>query len=353
VKSLSLCGALVGLALMSGCSEPPPPAPPPVETPAPVRKGWKTRVAFEAGVEVRALAMGDVAAHPGKELVAVGAGVVVAWQAGQDWKIESVDAGPGPLRGVLIADVDPSLEGVEVVVVGETPDGRGRAELLSWTESSGWRVTRLCAPPRPLAAVGLIDGTLCVVGESAQVLRRHEGRWTAVELAKLPSPAQSLRGQGERLIVGCAHGELLELTLGLGGRPRVIDRRVAARNAIGIRRGHLVTADDDGTLSLLPKSGGEGLPERIARQDRVELHRSQRALTGALLADLDPDAEGLELAACGETGELVLLTADGEGRFQAETLLNEVSPLRALHHLGGRQLVTASEGGTVTLVSYR
>lgn len=348
------CGLGVWLALLgAACSDPPPPAPPPLETPAPVREGWKHEVAFEAGFRVAALAQGDLAGHAGPGLVAVGEGVVVAWQEGQAWKTEAIDAGEGPLHGVLIADVDPSLEGVEIVVVGETPDGRGRAELLSWTGSSGWRVTRLCAPPRPLAAVGLVNGSLCVVGESVKALRRHEGRWTTVELAKLPSPGRSLRSHGERLVVGCADGELLELTLGLSAEPRVLDRRVATRNAIAFAQGHFLTADGDGTLALLPKAGGSGLPERHLRQDRIEVHRSPRPLTGALLAELDPGSEGLELAACGEAGQLVLLAADGEGRFQAQTLLNEVSPLRSLLHLGRRRMAVASESGAVTLVEYR
>ena len=354
MKTWILRGLGVGLALLgAACSEPPPPAPPPQETPAPLREGWKHRVAFEAGIRVAALARGDLAAHPGPELIAVGEGVVVGWEQGQAWKTEAIDVGPGPLHGVLIADVDPSLDGVEVVVVGETPDGRGRAELLSWTGTSGWRVTRLCAPPRPLAAVGLVGGSLCVVGHSAKVLRRHDGRWAAIELAKLPSPGRSLRTHGERLVVGCADGELLELTLGLSAAPRVLDRRVAARNAISSAQGHLLSADGDGTLALLPKAGGAGLPERHLRQDRIEVYRSQRPLTGSLLAELEPGSEGLELVACGEAGELVLLAADGEGRFQSQTLLNEVSPLRSLLHLGGRRLAVASESGAVTLVEYR
>lgn len=354
MKSLDLCGIAIGVALLGGCwSEPPPPAPAPAETPAPARAGWQHEVAFEAGTRVSALAAGELAAHEGPELVVAGDGVVVAWRAGQAWRTETVPAGEGPLLGVLVADADPSQAGNEIVVVGETPDGRGRAELLSWTSNGGWRSTRLCAPPQPLADAAMVGGTLCVVGESAFALRRQEGRWSAIELTKLPSPGRSLSVQGERLLIGCVGGELLELTLGLGGAPRDLDQRVAARNAIGSARGHVVTADGDGTLSLLPKRGAEGLPERAARQDRVELHRSQRALTGALLADLDPDAEGLELAACGETGELVLLTADGEGRFQAETLLREVGPLRALLHQGGRRLVVAAESGTVTLVEFR
>lgn len=353
MKIWSLAGLMVGIALCAGCSDPPPPAPPPAETPAPVRPGWKHAVAFEAGFRVEALASGDLAAHSGPELVAVGEGVALAWQAGEAWRVEVLDAGPGPLHGVLIGDVDPSQAGAEVVVVGETPDGRGRAELLSWTAGGGWRRTRLCAPPQPLAAVALVDGTLCVAGQGALALRRHEGRWTSVELAKLPSPGLSLRAEGERLLVGCADGELLALTLGLGGAPRVLDQRVAARNALGGAAGHLVSADGDGTLSLLPKTGASGLPERLTRQDRVEVLRAQRALTGALMAELEPEAAGLELAACGETGELFLLVADGEGRLQSQTLLSEVSPLRALLHLGGRRLAVASEGGAVTLVEFR
>lgn len=354
MKSLNLAGVAVGLALLTAaCSEPPPPAPPPVETPVPAQEGWKNDLAFEAGTRVEALVAGDVGAHPGAELLVVGDGAVLAWKVGDAWRSETLPAGEGPLHGALIADADPSQAGQEIVVVGETPDGRGRAELLSWTAGGGWRVTRLCAPPQPLAGAAMVDGTLCVVGKAALALRREEGRWTVLELAKLPSPGRSLNVAGERLVVGCVDGELLEVTLGLGGEPRVLDQRVAVRNAVGIAGGHVLTADGDGTLSLLPKRSAAGLPERHLRQDRVEVHRSKRALTGALLADLDPGAEGLELAACGETGELVLLTADGEGRFQPRTLLSEVSPLRGLVHLGGRLLVVASESGAVTFVRYR
>lgn len=353
MKSLSLGLFAASLSLLVGCSDSPPPSPPPVETPVSVSVGWKAKVGFEAGFRVAAVAEGQLAAHPGRELVAVGEGVVVAWEREGTWKTEVVPAGEGPLHGVLIADVDPSREGVEIVVVGETPDGRGRAELLSWT-SSGWRMTRMIAPPEPLQAVGLLEGALCVVGKSVSLVQLREGRWSGFELAKLPSPGKSLRGIKGRLFVGCVDGELLELSAGIdASEPQERDRRVAARNAIASAGGHLLTADGDGTLALLPKAGGSGLPDRHLSQDRVEVYRSPRALTGALLAELNPDAAGLELVACGEAGELVLLSADDEGRFEAKSLLRGLSPLRGLLKLSGRRLVTAAESGTVTLVEYR
>ncbi|MBL4845866.1 MAG: hypothetical protein JKY65_10090, partial [Planctomycetes bacterium] len=282
-----------------------------------------------------------------------GAGdVVICWFERGKWRTEGIDVGEGLLHGALIADVDPSLEGVEIVVVGETADGRGRAELLSWSQGSGWRVTRLATPPRPLHAVALLGDLVCVSGQALSVLRRSEGVWSALELATLKSPGLSLSPSQGKVLVGCLDGRLVEFAVdGLsGGVRREADRRVAARNSLARLGGHVLTADGDGTLALLPAANESGLPERLTQQDRVEIYRSPRPLTGTVLADLDPAAKGLELATCGEAGEVVLLSADADGRYQPTTLHRDVSPLHCLIALDSRTLATASEGGTITVL---
>ena len=352
--AIALAPPLLVSLLLLGCAEPPPaPTPTPEETAAPAAAGWRAKVAIEAGYRIHGLASGDLPAHAGRELVAVGAGgVVVAWRQGETWRTETIDAGRGPLHGVLIADVDPSLEGVEVVVVGETEDGRGRAELLSWSPGGGWRVTRLAAPPEPLLAVGLFGEVPCVVGKRLSVLRRSERVWRAIEIAQLSSPGLSLSASAKRVLVGCADGGLLEFRSGVDGhRPREVDRRVAARSALATSGRHVLAADGDGTLALLPAANEKGLPARYSQQDRIEIFRSARPLTGCVLADLDPKSEGLELMTCGEAGELVLLSADGDGRYQPATLLRELSPLRCLIALDARSVATGSEGGTVTVLT--
>src|SRR5690606_25889844 len=113
--------------------------------------------------------------------------------------------------------------------------------------------------------------------------------WTATTLATLDGAAKALVSHGEDLVVACADGALVALRRDGDGRwtTERLDQAPAGLARLGSDGERLLVARDDGALALY--AGG--------RVDVV--HQEGNRLRGAVFANVDVAAPGLELATAG------------------------------------------------------
>jgi hypothetical protein len=327
---------------------------------------WRSEIALDAGVALNGCAFGDVLPErPGDELVAVGSRgeVFVVWHTGEGWGHELLVRTEGELTQVAVGDVDPSREGVEVVVVGNRSGGEdsgkpGTARLV-YRSGQKWLHEEIYGDPRLLHMVQASGGSVFVGGFSHTVhlVERRDGAWVNTEVAKLPGPAKTSTAFREGWAIACQDGSLVHLApQGADWSTNVLDHRGAGRARLSAAADHLLVADDDGTLALVP-GAKPGLPASLQGQARVEVYRSKAKLRGAVLADLDPLIPGLELATCTGDGALVLLEHSA-GRWTPRELAKDT---HTLHHLargtlGGLErpvLAAASRGGRLYVAYLR
>lgn len=345
-------GALIGLlasALVLGCSEPEPtPEPPPQEAPAPQR-GWESSLLFEAGFEVTALAAGELDRAPGAELVVLGAQgqVLIARREGARWERELVQTGGGPLRAALAGDFDPSSEGLELAVCGETEDQRGRVLLLTKTSQGIWRPRLVFASASPLYALLETEGLLFVSGGGLTRLVRRGRDWEGIAIGELESPGRALLAWREQVWVGCTSGRIVSgETVARGGEEREPWCRVEAGVfALAAAGESLVCADAGGALARR-----EGKSQDAGWR---EIYRSLRPLRCALIADLDPEHPGAEVFTCGDAGELVVVSGQADGVLRPRVLRAANAPWLGLVQLDEASLVVAGQGGSVVELRWR
>jgi len=313
---------------------------------------WKVEVALEAPTGLDCCAIGDVRPDlPGNEIVATAmdGSVYVVWRDGEGWKSERAAKFPGEMIQCAVGDADPAHEGVEIVAVGmvEGREGEGPGAVhLVRRENDAWVAEELFRDTALVHAVCIGDldpthdgGEVLVAGFSgrATVLARTAEGWKATGVATLEGNGKSAVFVAGVAAVGTSAGVLLGIERdGEGWKTEVLDRAPAGQSRLGTDGKHILSARDDGVLALILPDG------------QREIHREDRKLRGAVLADLDPETPGCEAATCGYSGRLTVRRYGKEGQWK-EVLHEERSPL---HHLAGGELPACGEGVELACASH-
>lgn len=321
---------------------------------------WQVEVVLEAGEKLGGCAAGDVLAdpdHPGPELVAVsGSGTVyVAWRAGGrgGWQHRRVYQASGEAIQCAAGDADPTSPGAEIVAVGmasgsESSDGRGAVYLIR-RQAGGWQGSKIFEDTRLLHGACITQDGIFVIGFSRKVFqltRSGDGSWSSEAVGELPGAGKTCVETRDGIAIACNDGSLVQLSK-VDGRWRtsVLDTRSQGRARVGTDGERVIVADDDGTLSIVSAAG------------RKEIHREHKKLRGAVLAELDPSAPGLEAACAGYEHKITVLGNDA-GRWRQ--LFTHEEPDR-LHHLvavdldgrPGLELVACGYAGRLVVLSRR
>lgn len=294
---------------------------------------WRTEIAFEAAEKFGGCAIGELdPSKPGNEIAVVaGSGnIYIVGREGDGWSAVTVPAPAGEMIQCAIGDADPARPGNELVVVGmeeggEESGGAGAAYVLFRDESGAWQSERAFVDRALIHGVAVGEGEVFVAGYSGEAHRiaREGESWAVDRIAPLPGAGKSVAVHEGAVYVACTDGTVLRVEKQGGSwNSASADEREAGRSRLGSSPLGVVVSDDDGVFSLL----GSGGP--------VELFRDSNKLRGAVLADLDPSAPGLEAATAGYSGRLVVLYRR-EGGYDARTLLIDT---QKFHHVAAGEL---------------
>ena len=306
---------------------------------------WTATVALEAPDKLSGCDIGNLdPRRPGNEIAAVcGNGeVYVVHRDGDAWRHEVVARTQGEPIQCAIGDADPEREGAELVVVGmaagtEDSGGTGAAHLI-WWDGYGWKRQLLFEDAALIhgVCIGELDVArpgqeILLVGFSnrATMLFKDRGAWiseTAADLGSAGKTAVIYRGGAA---VACNAGTVVHVRkTGGSWRSEILDRAKAGQSRVGTDGRRLLVARDDGSLGLISETG------------RTDIHKEGQKLRGAVLADLDPAAPGLEAATAGYEGTITVLYPQGDS-WRAETVFRDTG---RFHHLVAGELLDAGEG---------
>jgi hypothetical protein len=318
--------------------------------------GWHVDVALKAGEKLGGCAVGDVLPdHPGPELVAVaGSGAVyVAWRDRGRWQSERVYKAPGEVIQCAVGNADPASPGDEIIAVGmakgtEDSGGSGAAYLVR-REGDAWKGEKIFEDARLLHGACVTTGSVFVIGFSRKVFQltpSGTGTWSSKAVADLPGAGKTCVETRNGIAIACNDGSLVLLSYRNGlWNTRILDSRNQGRARVGTDGLRVVVADDDGTLSLVTATG------------RQQIHKENKKLRGAVLADLDPSSPGLEAACAGYEHKITVLSHQS-GSWR--TLYAHEEPDR-LHHLvavdldgkPGLELVACGYAGRLVVLGKR
>ncbi len=311
--------------------------PEPLSIPAVLDAGWGLSTVFQGDARINGVACGELdPGSPGEEIVAVDQrGAVRAFRrAGEGF--EPMDLGTaaarnmGELVQVICADLVPSAPGDEIIAVGmleggEDDGGRGIVRVFARDPmaSGGWVEAHQVTPALVHAvAAGDVDPSrpgheLVVAGYfgAARLLglvATEEG----LSVEDL-SAAHDLDHQGNAkgactttggFALACDDGGLVEFTRGQDGALSVHGRRdlgaTLARIASFPGDG-VVVCDNAGLLRVIERGAGGQLNGPV-----TGLERADNRLRGAVVADLVPEDEGVEVATAGYDGVIRVVTLE-------------------------------------------
>ncbi len=332
---------------------------------------WLAEVVFQAPAKLGSCAVGDVDPRfEGAEIVAtcVTGDIYVVHREGEKWVGESVFDPPvrgegstifgrigktGEMIQCAVGDVRPDLPGLEIVVVGmiegsERSSGPGAAWCLYRTPD-GWERELIRYDPALLHAVCVVKQDVFVAGFEKQVYlaRREEQGWAPRQIvSELPGAAKNAIPLQDGVALACNNGSIVVVRPDDSGwKTEDADWRDAARGRIATDGKRLLSADDDGVLTL------------IDGEDHTVLHRSSKKLRGAVLADLDPTRAGLEVATTGYDGKIVIVVREGD-TWKATTVFSDP---QGFHHLAsgeldgepGDEVVACGYSGRIVMVTRR
>lgn len=327
--------------------------------PSPAPEGaWVTEIAFQAPDKLGACTVGDVdPRHPGNEIVTVcrdGAAYVLHRSAG-GWVAEEIARTPGEMIQVAVGDLLPERPGLEIVLAGaaegpEADDEPGMA-WIAFRDAEQWRAEPLYESPKLLHAVTVHGGRVLLAGYDRElvVLARAAGSdFTATVVGELPGAGKCLVTAGRVSFLACKDGSLVRVESPPGDERalalRVVQRRDAGRARLATDGERALVCDDDGTLSLVRADGGAEV-----------VYREGDKLRGAVLADLDPEREGAELATVGYERRLTVLHRGAEGSWLATPVLRETEKFHGLSSGdldgdGDHELVACGYSGRLLVV---
>jgi hypothetical protein len=199
--------------------------------------------------------------------------------------------------------------------------------------------------------VCVADGEVFVTGYDNAVhrIRRQRGEWIAEKIADLPGAGKNIILVSGMLVVSSTDGSLVGIERdGTTWSARVLDKRDRGRSRLGTDGRRVLVSDDDGLLSIVTPS------EDGRSWSREEIHREFDRERGAVLADLDPDTPGLEVATAGYEFRITLLR-EADGAWWSKLLFRDSE---RFHHLAagdvdgepGIELVGCGYSGRVTVL---
>jgi len=324
---------------------------------------WRAEAVWTAPTKLGGCAVGELVARaPGQEIVAVAITGEIhrLHREGDAWAHRVLADTPGELIQVAIGDADPTRPGNEVLAVGmqagtEDDGGPGMAWLVTDVDGPEPVLVPLLEDTALLHAGCIADvdpdhpGAEVVVagfGLTVHVLAHDGAGFVQTPAAQLDGPAKQVVGWRSGALVACANGELVHVVKQDGAwTSRVLATAPAGLARLGPSDDAVAVARDDGALWLVDADGSGTV-----------VHQEDQKLRGAVLAELDPTAPGLELASAGYEGRLVVLSEGADGERRAETVWHED---RRFHHLtcgevdargAGLELVGCGYSGNVVVV---
>ena len=336
---------------------------------------WQTQIVLEhPNAKFGGCGVGDLLTeHQGAEIAVTAAdgSVYVIHRDGGVYGHELAWRAPGEIVQCTVGDADPTRPGSELVGVGmaegdEDSGGNGAVYLLyaQASDQGGhtWHSEVIHTEGSLVHGVTIVDGAVWTAGFDAKLRRIYR---TANGWATDPAVECTLPGAGkavlaldsQRIAVACTDGSVVLATPNRGRWSlRVLHRRqpISGRARLATDGSRVVVADDDGSLYLLrPREKGPRHAELLYKDDKK--------LRGAVIADLEPSRDGLEIATAGYSGRLTLLTEPRTGRADRGAwdfmhLHEDESPL---HHLlaaeidgnPGLDLVSCGFAGKVYVLS--
>ena len=351
---------LAGAALLTACGG----------TRRSVAAEWQAEAVWTAPAKLGGCATGElVSSAVGEEIVAVSiTGEVHLLQraAGTDlaagWEHRVLARTTGELIQVAVGDADPTSPGNEVLAVGmkagtEDDGGPGQAWLVTHVNDREPVLLPLLEDTALLHAGTIADvdpdspgDEIVVAGFGLRVhVLAHDGAGFVHTVAgELPGPAKHAVGWRGGAAIACANGDLVLLTRAEEGwELETLASASTGLARLGPSAGELAVGRDDGVLWILDPTG-EGR----------EAYREGQKLRGAVRADLDPDRPGLEAAAAGYEGRIVVVAEDPErpGEWLSVEVWKED---QRFHHLTsgevdpagiGLELVGCGYSGNVVVV---
>jgi len=315
-----------------------PVGPEPLSVPAVLSDAWELSTVFRGDTRINGVACGELdPSSPGDEIVAVDRrGAVRAFRRSGEG-FEPMDFRPaggasmGELVQVICADLLPSVPGDEIVAVGmfeggEDDGGRGIVRVfarLPWGDGEGWMGASLVTPGLVHAvAAGDLDpsrpGLEVVVagyfGEARLLGVTLTDQWYAVEdLSGAHELGHEGNAKGACLTAGgfalaCDDGGLSEFTRGDDGALSIHGRRdlgAALARIAPFPGDGVVVCDNGGMLRVIERGAGGQLNGAV-----TGLERADNRLRGAVVADLVPGDEGVEVATAGYDGVIRVVTLE-------------------------------------------
>jgi hypothetical protein len=357
-------GVLLSLVLVStGCEDPPDPG-----------AAWSATIAYEAGVKLGGCDVGNLdRSKPGNEIVAVAADgrVFLVHHREGAWHGEEIARAPGEMIQCAIGDADPTREGNELVVVGMaegTEDGGGKGAVhLVFREGDAWRIEHVFEDDALVHGVCIADvdpshdgSEIVVVGFSrrATILARVHGAWSVLASVELPGAGKAVASLAGALLVAntsltfvviepsvvrvpnpAGEGEVDEVRWPERPHEDGLWPIGTSQARIGTGEKDVVVACDDGSLRRLTPDGA------------FLIHQETSKLRGAVIADLDPFVREVEAATAGYGKTLTLLYRRDDWRepWQAVTLWHDTD---RFHHVAAGELVREALGLEVVGVGY-
>ena len=318
-----------------------------------VQPTWQAEVLLERPEGVRACTVADLdPSHEGSEIVLVteSGQVLVVLRDGGAWRAVTAARMPGELLGCAVGDVDPRRPGEELLVFGRER-GRGRegaggaAFLVYPPRPRGWSAARLFLADAPLTR-GLVadfdpghEGPDVALAGGGRVIRlfRDGSRWGTETLAEPGGPVRGLEAFGEGLALGTDEALV-----------RLVRDAAAATGwsptDLADGPGGPLAASSGTTLLVGTPTGRVRLLAPDSSEDVLGPGSGIRSLC---LADLVPESPGDEAAVLSEEGGLRVAWR-AKGGWSTRTPVPASADLR---HVAAGELAASRPGAELALVS--
>jgi hypothetical protein len=217
---------------------------------------------------------------------------VIRW-TGKAWAAQEAFRDTALIHGACIADLDPERPGNEILVVG--------------------------------------------FSSKATLLFRTGDGWGSEPAADLGAPGKNAVPYDGGAAVACTSGKLIHVKKTPDGwKSETLHEAAAGLARLGTDGERIAIAADDGSFGIL--AGGS-----FAR-----LHKEDKKLRGAVVADLDPSVPGPEAATAGYAGRVVVLFAGADG-WRQETVFQDTD---SLHHLAAGELIQEVKGAELVCCGF-
>jgi hypothetical protein len=313
----------------------------------PVAGQWDAKVVHTAEDKIGGLDVGDILPDvAGDEIACVlrDGSVTVVWPTHPGWAALGVAKVGGEMLQCAIGDVDERVPGNEIVIAGmkkgtEEDGGNGAVHVVTRHGENDWRCEQVWLAPALVHGVTVMDidparpgnEIVCVGFDSkATIVFRDGDGWARETAVDLPGKGKSVVPRGNDAVIATAAGtvDLLVKVEDSWGLESLLASE-AGQSRLGVAPdGRIVSAGDDGVLRLID---GETV---------TEIHRESQKLRGAVLADLDPASKGLEAATASYLMKITVLAPDGDG-WRPEVVFTDTGKF---HHLDAGDILPDSPG---------